>query len=245
MSDLSEPATPAAPPPARGGVPWFWVLPALALVLAFHYVAVGRRRLVRVHRLERHQRAREVDRARQLPRDLPRPRRRAARSCTRSSSRSPSSSSANVIGLCARARAEPDASSRATPARALLRAGRAEPARDLPTSGSSSSTTTARSTGSSARSASTSLAARVARRPDVGALDDLRRDGLAVRRARDGRSTSPGCRGSPRSSTRRPPSTARRSGSGFRAVTLPLLAPAMTVSVDADARSSACASSTR
>ena len=41
MSDLSEPTTPTRRRRPGGSVPWIWVLPAVAVVLAFRYVATG------------------------------------------------------------------------------------------------------------------------------------------------------------------------------------------------------------
>ena len=43
MSSASEPTAPARRPRRRrgGAVPWVWVLPAVAVVLAFRYVATG------------------------------------------------------------------------------------------------------------------------------------------------------------------------------------------------------------
>ena len=73
VSHLASPPRRSAADVGRRQRPWVWVVPAVAVVVAFRYVATGAGDVVRVHRLGRHQPPRQLDRPRQLPADLRRP----------------------------------------------------------------------------------------------------------------------------------------------------------------------------
>ena len=120
----------------------------------------------------------------------------------------------NVIGLALALATPPDAQDPRPPARDLLPAGRDELARRLVRLAVHLQLRRSAQQRCSTRIGLESLQAAVDGRPDVGAVDDLRRPRLAVRRPLDGHVPRRAWRGSPRSSTRRRRSTARRRSGG-------------------------------
>ena len=137
-------------------VPWLLAVPAVGLLVAFHFAADRLRRLLRVHELERAQ-----------PRDAG-----SGSQNFREIFRDPAARGAlwhtlelavcfvvavNAIGLALALGAEPDGEDAALPAVAVLRTRSCSARSRSRSSGGGSSTTTARSTGSSATSGLDSL----------------------------------------------------------------------------------------
>ena len=185
MSSASEPTAVRRPRRRRGGaVPWVWVAPGGRGRARVPVRRDGRRHLVRVHRLGRDQPSRQLGRARQLPEDPRRSRvpRRAQHTLELALAFVIVS---NTIGLALAL-----ALNGRVKSRGLLRALFFLPVVMSPLAiayvwqfifsyaGPLNSLL--------GRARARELEARMDGRPDLGAVDDPRRDGLAVRRARDG-----------------------------------------------------------